>query len=88
MGLFLIGLVLVVIGAMLLFAPGSLTRGTAVGALVGGAVMLELSKADRFASAALIILAVGFAYFINRKPVVPTEDEVAEPEFAESDEAD
>ena len=80
----------VVIGAMLLSAPGSLTRGTAVATLVGGAVMLELSRADRFASAALILLAVGFAYFINRRPVVPTEmEEVeSESEMVESEEVD
>ena len=75
MGLFLIGLALVIIGAMMLFAPGTLSRGAAVAVLVGGAVLLEVSRADRYAYTALIVLAVGAAYFINRKPVVIVEDE-------------
>lgn len=85
MGLFLIGLSLVIIGALLLSQPGSMQRGVAMAALIAGAACLELSKADRFASAALIILAVGFAYFVNRQPVKLQEEE-PEMEMAESDE--
>jgi len=77
--LFVGGLVLAIAGALLATSRDSVNRACGWVMVIGGAAMLFFSGADRWASGALVILALGFAYFMQMRPMeLPPEDDVVE----------